>query len=243
MEKEIIKLRAQVEVLQNRGQTSIISTKVGQTGNGDQLGKEDLKKLQEQIRSMLEPFVQDIRKLSETNINTFIQNFQTIQPGQQPSYPQTMQPEGQFNPPIPLPLAHNDWSRIKEGYSYKYASKIPIDMKDLEGDIDFNQLKARYEVAALQLQNMESLKMLKEKQDQEKIVRMELQELKEKYKKCLMVQDDLFVRFFKEKDRFKEGIKNIELEKRSITDERDELRAEISVLREAFNALSAKTDL
>ena len=38
-------------------------------------------------------------------------------------------------------------------------------------------------------------------------------------------------------------MKTIELEKRSVTDERDELRAEVSILREAFNALNAKTDL
>ena len=119
---------------------------------------------------MLEPFVQDIRKVSETNINSMIQNFQTIQttqPNQQiNSNPYMQSSSSSFNPPIPLPLSHNDWSKIKEGYSYKYASKIPIDIKDLEGDIDFDNLRARYEVAALQLQNIESLKMLKEKQDQ-----------------------------------------------------------------------------
>ena len=65
-----------------------------------------------------------------------------------------------------LPVAHNDWSKIKEGYSYKYSSKIPVDLKDYEDDIGYDQLKARYEIAALQLQNIESLKMLKEKQDQ-----------------------------------------------------------------------------
>lgn len=160
-------------MLQNRGQTSLIGSKVpGQPQvQGEQIGKEDFKKLQDQIRSMIEPFVQDIRKVSETNINSLIQNFQSIQ-GSQASQPimmnsnPYMEPAGNFNPPIPLPISHNDWSKIKEGYSYKYASKIPIDIKDLEGDIDFDKLRARYEVAALQLQNIESLKMLKEKQDQ-----------------------------------------------------------------------------
>lgn len=81
MEKEIIRLRAQVEVLQNRGQVSIMPNKMPQqeTQGGGDIGKDGLRKLQEQIRSMLEPFVQDIRKLSETNINTIIQNFQNIQ--------------------------------------------------------------------------------------------------------------------------------------------------------------------
>lgn len=34
-----------------------------------------------------------------------------------------------FKGPIPLPHAHNDWSKIKEGYSFIYSSKIPVDMK------------------------------------------------------------------------------------------------------------------
>lgn len=39
---------------------------------------------------------------------------------------------GGLKPPIPLPSLNNDWSKINEGYSYTYASKIPIDMKDVE---------------------------------------------------------------------------------------------------------------
>lgn len=66
-----------------------------------------------------------------------------------------------FKGPIPLPIAHNDWSVIKEGYSFMYSSKIPVDMKDLENDVSFDVMKAKYEIAALQLQNIESLKLLK----------------------------------------------------------------------------------
>ena len=114
---------------------------------------------------MLEPFVQDIKKLSESNLTSLIQNLQNIQvrqdgqPGQQQYIPSSTGTN--FHPPQPLPIAHNDWSKIKEGYSYKYSSKIPVDLKDYENDIGFDQLKAKYEIAALQLQNIESLKMLK----------------------------------------------------------------------------------
>ena len=61
---------------------------------------------------------------------------------------------GNFKGPIPLPIAHNDWSTIKEGYSFLYSSKIPVDLKDLEGDVSFDVIKAKYEIAALQLQNI-----------------------------------------------------------------------------------------
>ena len=81
-----------------------------------------------------------------------------------------MVPASNFHPPQPLPLAHNDWSRIKEGFSYTYSSKIPVDMKELDDDIGFNVEKARYMVAALQLQNIESLKQLKEKQKNEDLL-------------------------------------------------------------------------
>lgn len=65
---------------------------------------------------------------------------------------------------MPLPIAHNDWSKIKEGFSYIYSSKIPVNLKELENDVGFDAIKAKYMVASLQLHNMESLRMLREKQ-------------------------------------------------------------------------------
>lgn len=77
-----------------------------------------------------------------------------------------------------------------------YNSKIPIDMKDFEDDAVFSMIKAKYEVAALQLQNIESLKLLKEKQGIEGKLVQELADLKAKYAKCLKVQDQLFLKHF-----------------------------------------------
>ena len=139
-----------------------------QSEGGERISSDTMKKLQDQIRSTLEPFVQDIRKLSETNLSSLIQNLQSLQSAQGQLSPEAAQmiktnnvPMNQFNPPIPLPIAHNDWSKIKEGYSYTYSSKIPVDMKELDDDVGFDVAKARYMVAALQLQNIESLKQLK----------------------------------------------------------------------------------
>lgn len=116
----------------------------------------------------MEPFVQDIKKISETNLNGLIQNLQTLQSNQNQQILNgdlgVNIPTNNFKGPIPLPIAHNDWSKIKEGYSFLYSSKIPVDLKDLEGDVSFDVVKAKYEIAALQLQNIESLKLLKEKQ-------------------------------------------------------------------------------
>jgi hypothetical protein len=41
----------------------------------------------------------------------------------------------------------------------------------------------------------------------------EIFELKEKYKKCLKVQDELFLRYFKEKDGVNEKIQKLEIDK------------------------------
>lgn len=118
MEREILKLRAQVEVLQNKAPMSIMQmTGNNTTNNNDKMTNDQLKKIQEQIKSYLEPFVQDIKKVSEANLNGLIQNIQSIQNAQ------NMQginnelnmnlPSGGFKGPIPLPIAHNDWSKIK----------------------------------------------------------------------------------------------------------------------------------
>ena len=137
MEKEILKLRAQIEILQSK-QPMVARMPVANTGDvnskDDRVSGNDMRRLQEQIRSTLEPFVNDIRKLNETNLNNIIHNLQNLQGGQgaESMIPVGDQvPMGGFRPPIPLPVSHNDWSKIKEGYSYTYSSKIPVEMKDL----------------------------------------------------------------------------------------------------------------
>lgn len=64
-------------------------------------------------------------------------------------------------------------------------------------------------MAALQLQNIESLKLLKEKQATENRLSKEVNDLKVKYQKCLKVQDDLFLRYFKEKEEVNDRIRKL----------------------------------
>ena len=104
-------------------------------------------------------------------------------------------------------------------------------------------VKSRYLIAGLQLHNIESLKLLKEKQKNEDILFAELTDLKEKYKKCLKVQDDLFIKYFKEKEIVRENIKKLELEKTQLINERDRLEAELSILKDSYNSLNTKNDL
>jgi hypothetical protein len=91
--------------------------------------------------------MQDMKKISETNINGLVQNLQNLQNFQNINMNTDINmnvSQGNFKGPIPLPVAYNDWSKIKEGYSFLYSSKIPIDLKDLEGDVSFDVVKAKY---------------------------------------------------------------------------------------------------
>lgn len=92
--------------------------------------------------------MQDMKKINESNLNGLVQNLQNLQNLQNM---QNLNNEagmniqgGNFKGPIPLPVAYNDWSKIKEGYSFLYSSKIPVDLKDLEGDVSFDVVRAKY---------------------------------------------------------------------------------------------------
>ncbi len=72
----------------------------------------------------------------------------------------------------------------------------------------------------MQLQNIESLKLLKEKQSTENRLNKEVSELKANYQKCLKVQDDLFLRYFKEKEEVNDRIRKLEIEKNTVINEK-----------------------
>ena len=162
--------------------------------------------MEEQISKLITPLREDMNKISELRMGA-AQQSQVKIVGEGP----------QYRPPMPLPIAHNDWSKIKDGYSYLYNSKIPIDLKGVEDEGSFNVAKAQYEVAALQLQNMESLKLLKEKQVIEDKLANEVTQLKTKYTRCLKVQDKLFLQFFKEKEQDNDRIRKLEVEKSNLS--------------------------
>ncbi len=53
MERQILKLRAQVQVLQNKAPMSIMQMNQGNSSNNDKSTNEQMKKMQEQIKSYL----------------------------------------------------------------------------------------------------------------------------------------------------------------------------------------------
>lgn len=62
--------------------------------------------------------------------------------------------------PTPIPGPFGNMSDIKEGFSFRFDQKIPTDMYELYGESGFDQIQAKYEIASLQLQNIETIKTL-----------------------------------------------------------------------------------
>jgi hypothetical protein len=149
MEREIIKLKGQIEILQNK-QSPLIAKPLNEQ-QSERVSVEALKRFEEQITKMINPLRDDVRRITETGLRGYDGDKGSVLPGKG-----VVNIEGgsQFKPPMPLPVSHNDWSNIKEGFSYLYSSKIPIDLKDIQDEGGFSLLKAKYEVSALQLQNI-----------------------------------------------------------------------------------------
>jgi hypothetical protein len=78
--------------------------------------------------------------------------------------------------------------------SHRFNTKLPVDMTHLYGDSGtLDQMQVKYEIASLQLQNMETLRLLQEKEKEYLNLQNEVEEIKEDIRRrCLLVQDELF---------------------------------------------------
>lgn len=113
-------------------------------------------------------------------------------------------------------------------------------MKDLFGEIGFDTIQAKYEVAALQLQNIENMKMIREKETIEKALSEEISQLKDKFKMCLLVQDDLFTKHFTQKQEHDTKVKQLESEKRVLTNQKDELNRKLTTMEDSYSTILRK---
>ena len=119
---------------------------------------ESLRKLEDQMSRLINPLRDDMRRLSEIKGGSVVRGS-----GQQEGVKYS-QEKGDFQVPMPMPASYNDWANTNEGFSHMYQSKIPADLSHLIDESGgFSVARAKYEVVALQLQNIESLKLLKEK--------------------------------------------------------------------------------
>lgn len=107
MEREIIKLKGQIEILQNKqAPTPKISVQNGQDQT-ERLSVEALKRLEDQISKMINPIREDVKRITENGIKLPEQMWDQ---GNKASAVNINIEGPQFKPPMPLPIAHNDWS-------------------------------------------------------------------------------------------------------------------------------------
>ncbi|CAD8054955.1 unnamed protein product [Paramecium primaurelia] len=107
-------------------------------------------------------------------------------------------------PPNPIPGAFGNYNDIKEGYSQRFNVRFPVDMSSAYSDSGMDQMQLKYELASLQLQNIETLRLLQQKEAEYTNLLQEVVTIKEDIKgKCLLVQDQLFVKYIEERDKFK----------------------------------------
>ena len=112
-------------------------------------------------------------------------------------------------PPVPLSGPYGNWSDIREGYSYRFKSKIPVQLDDFYNEQGFDQLAAKYEIAALQLHNLETIELLERKEREISTLNTEIEDIRTEMRNMLLVQDELFKQYVEEKKKYEEKIKQI----------------------------------
>ena len=114
-------------------------------------------------------------------------------------------------------------------------------MKELYGELGFDTVQAKYEVAALQLQNIETMKMLKDKEQVEKGLTNEITLLQEQFRKCLVVQDELFLRHFTYKQEFEQKVKQLEGDRRLLNNQLDQANKKLQIMEDSYTVLLKKS--
>ena len=182
-------------------------------------------------------------KRNEDEIKTYIiKLMETMGAQKDPnSMPQQQQPMSLFSmPPTPIPGPFGNWGDIREGFSYRFNSKMPVDTNGLYNEGGFDQVGAKYEIAFLQLHNLECLKLLHQKEVEYQSIVNETKELKEEIKRCLLVEDELFKTYFEEKKTYNEQMKETKRKLEDSNDRVEEMTAKLRVLEDSFNDIISK---
>ena len=80
-------------------------------------------------------------------------------------------------PPVPISGPFGNWNDIREGISYRFKkSKLKVDVSEVESGFDLSA--ARYEMATLQLHNLENMELLGRKESELKAVTAEIEEMR-----------------------------------------------------------------
>jgi len=148
-------------------------------------------------------------------------------------------------PPVPLSGPYGNWSDIKEGYSYRFKTKLPVISGDLFGEQGFDQNMAIYEIASLQLQNLETMELMERKDRELQSLNLEIEDFRNQMRQSLLVQDELFKQYFEEKGKYEEKIKDMTNENNDLKDRNAEIEHKAKLLEDLIVTLkkSDETEL
>jgi len=232
LQREIDKLKGQIEILESQNFGSIeayldkIKDKIPQ--------KQGVSQSPEAFESF---------KKSEDEIKTYIIKLMETLAGQKDpqNIPQHQQPISLFSmPPTPIPGPFGNWGDIREGFSYRFNSKMAVDSNGLYNEGGFDQIGAKYEIAFLQLHNLECLKLLHQKEFEYQSLTNESKELKEEIKRCLMVEDELFKTFYEEKQKFSEQMKEMKWKLEDSNVRLEEMTTKFKIHEDSFNDIISR---
>lgn len=114
-------------------------------------------------------------------------------------------------------------------------------MGDFYGEDGFDHLAAKYEIASLQLHNIETIELLERKEREVSSLNIEIEEVRGDMKKMLHVQDELFKQYVVEKKKYETRIEQMEVENTELKSKNDEIEHKLSLL-ENFAETMKKTD-
>lgn len=140
-------------------------------------------------------------------------------------------------PPVPIPGQFGNFSDVREGYSYRFKSKLNVDMQELYTDQGWDQVTAKYQIACLQLQGMETLELLARREREIESNNAEIEELRNDMRTCLLLQDELFRQYHDEKQSYEKKIKEVEKEKNELIDRNAELENQNNLFEDIVKTL------
>ena len=142
-----------------------------------------------------------------------------------------------FKPPLPRAGDFGPGDVIRDGYSSRYQTKFPVKSLDEEVNTELDLETARYMIASLQLHNCETIETLFRKEQEIESANIELVELRGKLKDVLLLQDNLFAKFWKEKCHFDTKLKILEKENFNEQSKNLELQKRVEVVEESLGVV------
>jgi hypothetical protein len=133
-------------------------------------------------------------------------------------------------PPTPLAGPYGNWADVREGFSHRFQTKMPVEMKDLYGEQGFDQNIAKYEIASLQLQNLETLELLDRKEREMSALNLEISDFRGQMRTSLLVQDELFKQYFDEKNKYEAKVSILTKDNHDLQDRNAELEHNMKLM-------------